>query len=702
MIFDHQITFVTDDKKRYDTWFDWKLVPTERPYVTPPALKSKQTSIDAADGKIDQTESLTDHPVFDNRTGSWTFYVMNNGVDVNHDYGTWFDRYSKIANTIHGKKVKVFLNDDPDFYYDGRVTVNSWANGNTWSQIQIGYEFFPYKLSVDEYDTDVQEVNGTAYINVVGSEMPVAPRFTVVSREYIFNPNQAATRAMIVQFLYKYHMLTGTDDTPSGFKLAFIDVPDDAYYKNALRWANNKGYIAGYSKDLFIPNNPCTRGQFVQILWKYKGSPTVKTDFPFTDVKKTDYYYKAVRWAFANGYISGTSATTFTPNQSITRAQAVYILWCLAGGKSGASGTNVTLPAGEDVGDVSDSVNNKPWYYDAVKWAYTHHYVAGTTSTTFDPGKTSTRGHFFTIVYAWYCGRQTNKPFDGSWVTTLRNWKTSKYNQNGKTYTEPYTLDGFTYTMEQAGLNYDSDVLSQMWIQTQNYIAIGRPRAELTAAELQQHPEYCQFTDIKITDSFYYPAIWAWMLELTSGVDSRTFGGNQPIPRRQCIYVLWKLACTIGGGQELEAEVGGLASDVPVGAYWAKAVDWAIENGVTELNSDNSFNPEGNATRAMVTQFIYKLEQWMGDNDLTAGATMPFKDIPSGDIYYTRAVDWAIARGISSKYGAGLTLERDGKKDMTIPDGESSFPHICIKRGTQDLKFKGKGTVRVRYRRGSL
>lgn len=694
MIFEHQITFELEDGTRYNTWKDWHLVPTERPYVVPPALKAHYTNIDASNGTVDQTTALTEYPVFDDRSNSWTFYVINNGVEINTYHGEWYDRYSKIANTIHGQKVKVYLDDQPDYYYTGRVTINNWSNGNTWSQIQIGYQLYPYKLSVEDYDTGVQNVSGTTAIKVVGSEMPISPKITVTSRQYIFNPNQNATRAMIVQMLYKYWW-RGTTEPEVTNAIPFIDVPSSAYYLKALKWMYAQGYVAGYTKELFVPNNVCTRGQFFQIIWKMNQSPKVTTSIPFKDVKTTDYYYDAVKWAFNRGFSAGTSATAFSPNAAITRAQVVHVLWKMAGTPT------ATLPAGEDVKDVSDSTNNKPWYYDAVKWSWSHHYMAGTTSNTFNLSVDSTRGHFFTVLYSWYCGHQINKPFNGEWASTLAAYKKSRHQSDGS-YTEPTELRLFKSDMLSAGLGFTDAELDNMWNNTQNWIYRVRPRTNMTASELDSNEQYCKFTDIKVTDYYYYPAIFADIKGFTSGIDTRTFGATLPIQRWQCVYVLWIVA---GRHEPIR---GGYAVDVGEEVYWRNAVDWCVENGITELNKDKTFNPTGHATRAMVAQFFYKLEQWWGGTneslrDVTISSSdMPYKDVPDGNLYYTKAVDWALANNIATKYGAGLKIKRTGRKDLQLVDGENRLPQVCVTKGQNEIIFVGEGTARIEYKRGSL
>ena len=117
----------------------------------------------------------------------------------------------------------------------------------------------------------------------------------------------------------------GDDITPL---VNFTDVPAGAYYADAVKWAVAEGITSGTSPTTFSPNNGCTRAQMVTFLWRAAGSPEPESDYgPFRDVPKDAYYRKAVLWAAGEGITSGTSPTTFSPNATVTRAQTVTFLW---------------------------------------------------------------------------------------------------------------------------------------------------------------------------------------------------------------------------------------------------------------------------------------------------------------------------------------------------------------------------------------
>ena len=121
-----------------NTWDDWRILPTERPVFTPPEPKTIFINVPGGNGSLDMSESLTRYPVYNNRTGSFSFRVMNG-------HKPWAERYSEIMQHIHGKAMRVVLADDPDWFYYGRFSVDGWASGDTWSVITIGYNVGPFK-----------------------------------------------------------------------------------------------------------------------------------------------------------------------------------------------------------------------------------------------------------------------------------------------------------------------------------------------------------------------------------------------------------------------------------------------------------------------------------------------------------------------------------------------------------------------------
>ena len=120
--------------------------------------------------------------------------------------------------------------------------------------------------------------------------------------------------------------------SPLSADLPFIDVSSDAYYHDAVKWAVSNGITNGTSDTLFSPDASCTRAQMVTLLWRAAGSPAPRsTTNPFRDVPQNAYYHQAVLWAVEQGITNGTGPDTFSPDASCTRAQTVTFLWRAAG-----------------------------------------------------------------------------------------------------------------------------------------------------------------------------------------------------------------------------------------------------------------------------------------------------------------------------------------------------------------------------------
>ena len=167
----------------------------------------------------------------------------------------------------------------------------------------------------------------------------------------------------------------------------FVDVSADAYYNQAVQWAQEKGITDGISSDLFGPKQPCTRSQIVTFLWRAAGSPEPEsTAAGMTDVVPGSYYAKAVAWAVENGITSGTAEGTFSPDATCTRAQAVTFLARAQNAKATGKTAFSDVPA--------DS-----YFADAVAWAQANGVTTGTTETTFSPDNDCTRAQIVTFLY---------------------------------------------------------------------------------------------------------------------------------------------------------------------------------------------------------------------------------------------------------------------------------------------------------------
>lgn len=169
--------------------------------------------------------------------------------------------------------------------------------------------------------------------------------------------------------------------------VTFVDVPSTEYYYEAVNWAVGKGITTGVGNNRFDPNGQCTRGQVVTFLWRAAGKPTVNATVSFTDVKPSEYYYEAVKWAVANGITDGVGGNRFAPNDTCTRGQVVTFLHRAA-----------NSPSARTVSSFTD-VSTTAFYYNAVNWAVEKGITNGTGGGCFSPNDTCTRGQVVTFLY---------------------------------------------------------------------------------------------------------------------------------------------------------------------------------------------------------------------------------------------------------------------------------------------------------------
>ena len=194
---------------------------------------------------------------------------------------------------------------------------------------------------------------------------------------------------------YTFTMPAGKVTVSAAFKAAapasenpFTDVPSGAYYEDAVIWAVKEDITSGTSATTFNPDGSCTRAQAVTFLWRAAGSPEPKSAaMPFTDVPAGSYFEKAVLWAVENGITKGTSDTTFSPDASCTRAQIVTFLW-RAGGSPAVSGNSAFSDVAADA-----------YYAAAVAWAEKNGVTGGIGGGLFGSDNTCTRAQIVTFLH---------------------------------------------------------------------------------------------------------------------------------------------------------------------------------------------------------------------------------------------------------------------------------------------------------------
>ena len=169
----------------------------------------------------------------------------------------------------------------------------------------------------------------------------------------------------------------------------FRDVDKDAYYAAAVDWAVSNEITNGTSDSTFSPDEGCTRAQVVTFLWRAAGKPDpASSESPFSDVKEGAYYYSAVLWAVEKGITNGTSDTTFSPDDTCTRAQIVAFLWRYE-----------EQPAPAGTSNPFADVRTSAYFGSAVLWAVERGITNGTSATTFAPEDTCTRAQVVTFLY---------------------------------------------------------------------------------------------------------------------------------------------------------------------------------------------------------------------------------------------------------------------------------------------------------------
>ena len=170
----------------------------------------------------------------------------------------------------------------------------------------------------------------------------------------------------------------------------FYDVPNNAYFYEAVKWAVKNGITDGVGNNLFAPEQPCTRAQIVTFLWRAAGSPEPKgAASGMSDVVSGSYYEKAVAWAIENGITTGTTTSTFSPDATCTRAQAVTFLARALKAKAASAAEFSDVPTGS-------------YFADAVAWAAANGVTEGIGGGLFGSDNDCTRGQIVTFLYRAY------------------------------------------------------------------------------------------------------------------------------------------------------------------------------------------------------------------------------------------------------------------------------------------------------------
>lgn len=141
----HSITFGNKN-----TWSDWCIIPTSDPIISLPSVKTNYVDVPGGNGSLDMSEVLTKYPVYNNREGSLSFVVMNRSASHQPECNPlkFRDLVAEISDHLHGHRMQMILEDDPEYYYEGRFEVESTNSNINFNEIVIKYILDPYKWTI--------------------------------------------------------------------------------------------------------------------------------------------------------------------------------------------------------------------------------------------------------------------------------------------------------------------------------------------------------------------------------------------------------------------------------------------------------------------------------------------------------------------------------------------------------------------------
>ena len=278
-------------------------------------------------------------------------------------------------------------------YAAGHVTIDEswWENDGI---VSVRSAQYPHEGSTDRYNLDYGTENGVITFKD-GTEKGVWNYIEKIERTDHINMVGQMTNTKFLQgkFYELAAMLASipvegkTPDSPSG-NLPFVDVIKGTYYYDPVVWGYDNGIVSGVDAAHFAPDQSCTRAQVVTFLWRAAGKPAPKSaQTPFTDVIDGSFYSDAVAWAYEKGIVKGTTGTTFSPDDTVTRGQFVTILWRYE-----------SCPEASLENPFND-VPSTEFYAKAVLWAAENGVTVGTGSGAFAPNNPCTRAQVVTFLY---------------------------------------------------------------------------------------------------------------------------------------------------------------------------------------------------------------------------------------------------------------------------------------------------------------
>ena len=341
---------------------------------------SLRVSKDDADNKIRINLVSSEDDIYFAIQGNWTVNETNNSTKKHFSLSVMTsgnESMDAVENNIEKGKI-MWL----DMTANG---VNISADKPIWSAVYEYDKYTPPGTYTFELSLDVLMAR-TTYRNL-----------KLVAEVTIDGNNQLDTSTIVIPTVPSSprpttpgSILNDQMGEPSKSS-KFVDILDDSYYIWAIDWAVNHSPVvtSGVDSEHFSPDNPCTRAQTVTFLWRAAGEPEPSGSAGFGDVAAGSYYEKAVAWAVEQGITAGTGENTFSPEDTVSRAQVVTFLYRLAKGAAAEGGRFSDVPTGA-------------YYADAVNWAVGRNVTSGTSDTTFSPNDPCTRAQIVTFLYRYY------------------------------------------------------------------------------------------------------------------------------------------------------------------------------------------------------------------------------------------------------------------------------------------------------------
>ena len=324
-----------------------------------------------------------------NYTGSVVISIVREDIKYTVAPGDSISFTSSDFQNFLRTQSGINYNHNVDYVTFDQSAVNSLNEGVLYN----GYSGFNAVKATDKfYYTTTNSYTQNALSDVTFRASTYAKAGTTVYIPFTiyakYGTSSAATR-----------QVTGTVAIKIAQTMNFADVKPTDYFYNPVKWAVNKNITKGTSATTFSPYKTCTRAEIVTFLWRDAGSPMPTTSrHPFTDVSYSmgSDFYNAILWANQMGITAGTTTTTFSPNKTCTRAEIVTFLWRYAKKPVGYGSNNPFT-------DVNKT-DHAP-YYDAILWAVSKGITTGSTTTTFSPNGTCTRGEAVTFLYRFEGGK---------------------------------------------------------------------------------------------------------------------------------------------------------------------------------------------------------------------------------------------------------------------------------------------------------